>query len=108
MINSGTGKSFSEALIVASVNPQHDERLFNEFQETYKLTTRCVQILFWMSKQKKNTIFVHNVLPLLENSMNNLLSCCGLTDARMEASEKDLPVTNVLIQSGYLKKRCLG
>ena len=26
------------------------------------------------------------------NSMNNLLSHCGLTDARMRASEKDLPV----------------
>ena len=26
------------------------------------------------------------------NSMNNLLSYCGLTDARMRASEKDLPV----------------
>jgi hypothetical protein len=24
--------------------------------------------------------------------MNNLLSYCGLTDARMRASEKDLPV----------------
>ena len=26
------------------------------------------------------------------NSMNNLLSYCGLVDARMSASEKDLPV----------------
>ena len=43
MINSGTGKSFSEALIVASVNPQHDERLFIEFPEKYKFTTGCVQ-----------------------------------------------------------------
>ena len=25
--------------------------------------------------------------------MNNLLSYCGLTDARISASEKDLPVT---------------
>ena len=28
-----TGKSFSEALILAPVNPQYDERLFIEFQE---------------------------------------------------------------------------
>ena len=28
------------------------------------------------------------------NSMNNLSSYCGLTDARMRASEKDLPVTH--------------
>ena len=36
--------------------------------------------------------------------MNNFLSYCGLTDARMEASEKDLPVTYVLIQSGLVPK----
>ena len=28
-----TGKSFSEALILATVNPQYDERLFIELQE---------------------------------------------------------------------------
>ena len=28
-----TGKSFSEALILASVNPQYDERLFIDLQE---------------------------------------------------------------------------
>ncbi len=27
------------------------------------------------------------------NSMNNLLSYCGLVDARISASEKDLPLT---------------
>ena len=32
----------SEALILESVNPQYDERLFIEFQEKYKLTTCCV------------------------------------------------------------------
>ena len=41
-----TGKSFSEALILASVNPQYDKRLFIEFPEKYKFTTHCVQILF--------------------------------------------------------------
>ena len=43
---SRTGKSFSEALILASVNPQYDKRLFIEFKEKYKVTTCCVQILF--------------------------------------------------------------
>ena len=43
---SNTGKSFSEALILESVNPQYDERLFIEFPEKYKFTTCCVQILF--------------------------------------------------------------
>ena len=26
------------------------------------------------------------------NSMNNLSSCCGLVDAKIRASDKDLPV----------------
>ena len=40
-----------------------------------------------------------HVLPMFcassfhDNSMNNLLSYCGLVDARISASEKDLPVT---------------
>ena len=55
-------KSVSEALILESVNPQNDERLFIEFPEKYKFRTCCVQILFWMSKQKqKKTIFVYNM-----------------------------------------------
>jgi hypothetical protein len=37
--NRCTGKSFTEALILASVNPQYDERLFIELQEKYKLRT---------------------------------------------------------------------
>ena len=37
-----TGKSVSEALILESVNPQYDERLFIEFPEKYKFTTCCV------------------------------------------------------------------
>ena len=49
----GTGKYFSEALILESVNPQYDERLFIEFPQKYKFTTCCAQILFWMSKQKQ-------------------------------------------------------
>ena len=41
-----TGKSFSEALILASVKPQYDKRLFNEFPKKYKFKTCCVKILF--------------------------------------------------------------
>ena len=41
-----TGKSVSEALILESVNPQYDERLFIKFPEKYKFRTCCVQILF--------------------------------------------------------------
>jgi hypothetical protein len=60
-----TGKSLSETLIFESTNPQYDERLFIEFPETYKFRTCCVQILFWMSKQKqKNNFCAQHVLNL--------------------------------------------
>jgi hypothetical protein len=49
------------------------------------------------------TISVHNMFsPILslefscielENSMDNLSSYCGLVDAKIRASDKDLPVT---------------
>ena len=56
------GKSFSEALILASVNPQYDESLFIECQGKFKFTTCCVQILFLMSKQKqKNNTCTHTM-----------------------------------------------
>ena len=57
-----------------------------------------------MSKQKqKNNFCTQHVVNLYfsGNSINNLLSYCGLTDARMRASEKDLPVlttVNVVTQ----------
>ena len=45
------------------------------------------------NKTKNNFCTQHVVnLYFSGNSMNNLLSYCGLTDARMRASEKDLPV----------------
>ena len=49
----------------------------------------------------QNNICTQNVLKMYFslNSMNNLSSYCGLTDSRMRASEKDLPViTNIPIQ----------
>ena len=53
--------------------------------------------MFWVSKQTENYSCTQHVLNLYFscNSMNNLLSYCGLTDARMWASEKDLPVTQI-------------
>ena len=63
--------------------------------------TCCVQKLFWMSE----TISVHNMfstglslefsrieLVINVNSMNNLLTYCGLVDAKIRATDKDLPV----------------
>ena len=90
-----TGKSFSEAVFLESVNSQYDKTLFIEFPEKYNFTTCSVQILLWMSKQKqKNNFRSWHVVNLYFswNSMNNLLSYIRLTDARMRASEKDLPV----------------
>ena len=63
MINSGTGKSFSEALIVAWTNPQYDDRLFSKLQVQYmKIPSSddgenmlCTQIVFCFYIQTNTT-----------------------------------------------------
>ena len=77
-----TGKSFMKLLFLQNMG-----------------RTCCVHKLFWMSK----SISVHNKFaPCSElgiftywtcNSMNNTSSYCGLVDAKIRASDKDLPVT---------------
>ena len=57
-----TGKSFPEALILASVNPQYAGKLFIEFPKKYKFTTRCIQKLFFVFVLTFKAIFVHNML----------------------------------------------
>ena len=58
--------------------------------------TNC--FLFWLSENVLYTtlsdlgIFMY----WTRNSMNNILSHSGLVDARISASEKDLPVKGVL------------
>ena len=42
--------------------------------------TTCSQLVIFMYRTR--------------NSVNNLLSYCGLVDARISASEKDLPVSH--------------
>ena len=82
----------SEALIFASTNPQYDDRLFT-VHENCKLRipaehnayTNCFFVLTF------RTIYVYNMFWTL-NSINNLLSNCGLVDAKIRASDKDLPV----------------
>ena len=39
-----TGKSLSEVLIYSSINPQYDNRLFNDFQVQYKKITRVEHV----------------------------------------------------------------
>ena len=68
----------SEALILASTNPQYDDRLFIELRvqyvhENYKLSTCVLHKLFFAFVLTFRTI-------------------CGLVDARISASDKDLPV----------------
>ena len=76
-----TGKSFSGALILASNN--------------YNMTTDCS----WNYHENyKHRTWVEHVLTMFcacsfnGNSMNNLLSYCGLIDTKIRASDKDLPV----------------
>ena len=38
------GKSLSEVLIYSSINPQYDNRLFNDFQVQYKKITRVEHV----------------------------------------------------------------
>ena len=103
--NKVTGKSLSEAFILTSTNPQYDKRLFIDLPVQYMKTTgehvlhtNC--FLFWYSEQFMYTtcselgIFMY----WTGNSMNNLLSYCGLVDARISASEKDLPVQIVWVK----------
>ena len=53
---SSLGKSVSEALILESVNPQYNKRLFPEFPPKYMLGTNIVLNV------KTKTIFLHNML----------------------------------------------
>ena len=100
-----TGKSLSEALIFASTNPQYDNRLFIELQVQYmKIPSSehgenmlCTKIVL----NVRNKLCELDFLPRFElgifmywpcNSMNNLSSYCGLVDAKIRASDKDLPL----------------
>ena len=71
-----TGKSLSEALLFA----EDGENML------------CTKIVL----NVRNNFCTQHVLPRFElgtcNSMNNLLSYCGLVDAKIRASDKDLPV----------------
>ena len=79
-----TGKSLSEALLFA----EHGENML------------CTKIVL----NGRNNFCTQHVLPRFElgifmyltcNSMNNLSSYCGLVDAKIRASDKDLPVQNL-------------
>ena len=60
-----TGKSFSEALILASTNPQYDKRLFIDLPVQYMKTTSSEHVVyincFECQNKNKNPIYVHNM-----------------------------------------------
>ena len=55
----GTGKSVSEALILESINPQYDDRLFIESQAQNMLCTKIV-----LNVKTKNNVCTQHVLRL--------------------------------------------
>ena len=95
-----TSKSFSEALILPSTNLQFDKRLFIELQVQYMRTTNTEHIVYTNCSECQNKKqFVYTKCSELVvfmfwtcNSMNNLLSYCGLVDAGISSSDKDLTV----------------
>ena len=65
-----TGKSFSEALIIASINPQYDKRLFIELHAQHMKIANLEFYFFWHSEQ---------------------------FDAKIRGSDQDLPVLCVIV-----------
>ena len=104
-----TGKYLSEALILASTNPQYDDRLFIELRVQYMKIPSSEHVVFincseCQSKNKNKKQFMNTTCSELvifmywtRNSMDNILSYCGLVDARISTSEKDLPVQCTII-----------
>ena len=84
-----TGISLSEVFILTSTNPQYDKRLFIDLPLQYMKLTKTKNKQFMYTTCSKLVVFMY----WTGKSINNLLSyCCGLVDARISASEKDLPV----------------
>jgi len=83
-----------------SLIPQHDDRLFIDSWLQYKKNTTSEHVvykhcfLFWSSKQRLYATCSQLVFFLywIQEWMNYLSTYCGLTDSRISASEKDLPV----------------
>ena len=99
-----TGKSFSEALILASLRPQYDKRLFIDFPEkiqVHNMYKNCFFVLFCFDIQ--NNICTQHVLNLYFRGIQ-FNSYCGLTDSRRSASDTDLPLT---VQTKSAKCNCV-
>ena len=86
-----TGKSLSEALIFASTNLQHNDRLFIELQVQYMKipSSEHGENMLWTEIvfDIQDNFCTQHVLPRFELGIY-----CGLVDAKIRASDKDLPV----------------
>ena len=59
-----TGKSFSEALILASTNPQYDKRLFIDLPVQYMKTTSSKHVVYTNCFYIQNNSYTQHVLSL--------------------------------------------
>ena len=79
------------------------QKVAHWFTSSYTKTTSSEHVVyihcFFVFVLTFKTIYVHNMFWACSfhvrtgKSMNNLLSYCGLVDARIRGSDKDLPVT---------------
>jgi hypothetical protein len=90
------GRSLSEVLILASNNPQYDDRLFIELPVQYMKIPSSEHVVFINCSECQNKTKKIVFTMCSELSMNILLSYCGLVDARINASENDLPVIGIM------------
>ena len=87
----------SEAFILMATNPQYGKRLFIDLHK--KISSEHVVLRNFSEYQSKKQFVYATCSELVVfmhwtgKSMNNLLSYCGLVDARIRASNKDLPVS---------------
>ena len=117
-----TGKSLSEALVFASTYPypqyECDDKIVqwitSSLHKNSKLRTCQEHVVYINCSECQNKIkttnCVNNMFLICSelgifmywtgNSMNNLLSYCGLVVERIRASEKDLPVHYTALADG--------
>ena len=74
---------------------------YKKIQVDNMLSTNIVLNVKTKTKQKQSLYTTCCELVFFGDSMNNLFSCCGLTEARMRAAEKDLPVHKIEICQKY-------
>ena len=97
-MNSITGKSFSEALILASTNPQYDKRLFIDLPLQYMKTTSSEHVVYINCFFVQNNLCTKHVLSLQFSCTELVIQCTicchnyGLVDAKIRDSDKNLPV----------------